>query len=317
MNKYYMAPKRLYIWILAIVAVVPLLYLAAATKHVAEPIPSPSSETGLVTLTDDPKWYRYTDAKNNFEVLSLDDARGKYLYENADIIKAWALTRWALPNDNFPIKCKLIAVQNRATFKEYFGKDAPQYRVTKDSSGQIREVVIWIALDDPRWHTQHLSKMVTEVSLQNFEAKHSVKLGYWAHRGMGTLNSDLPTIRQTLGNTNLIFQKDIKVYWSKELLSMTPEILSKHPAESSAWYDNQAAAFCLMLWKEHGSKKFNDFLLLSAAGNPEGALATVYGFKSYDDCDQVYKKYLFDLSNDLTGRGTKVTPNSALTWPVP
>jgi hypothetical protein len=261
------------------------------------------------------QWNRYSSNNSNFEVLSIDDQKGKYLYDNIDQIKSWAMVRWALANDNYGIKCKVICVPTQAMFKEFFGKDAPQWRVKKDGN-QITELTIWVASDDPHWNTTQLTKAITELSLDVYEAKHNQKIGLWARRGMSTLNGDLPAVRQKLGNLYLVFDKDIKVYWSKELLEMTPDVLAKHPTDSAAWYDAQAACFCLMLYKEHGAKKFNQFLT-QCQSNPEAALRDVYGYQSYAECDTVFKRYMYNLSCDITGRGQKVTPNSYLTWPLP
>lgn len=269
--------------------------------------PTPTTASGVV-------WNRYADDKSSFEVLSLDDEKGRYLYDNIDSIKAWIMVRWALANDQFPAKCKVMVVPSKDVFKELFGKDAPQYRVSRDSANKIQELTVWVTTDDPHWHTGNLTRTLTEVSLQNYEAKQG-KIGYWAHRGFAVLNGDIATIRQMLGNLAIVFQRDTKIYWSKEILNMTPDVLAKHPIESSIWFDNESAAFCLMLFKEYGAKKFNDFLSQSREG-PEAALKNVYGFKSYADCDLAFKAYMKKISDDITGKGT-VPPNSALTWPTP
>ena len=263
---------------------------------------------------------RYGDPRSNFEVLSInfknaDDAQGRSLAANVDNIKAWLMTRWALPDENFPVKCKVVLTPSREVFKELFGKEPPQYRIAREPSGQAKELSVWLSADDPRCRTSSLSNTLTEICLQEWEARHG-KVGYWVHRGMPIVNGDLPSFRQKLGNLCLIYDKDLKVYWSKEILSMTPEVLAKHPPESAAWFDSESAAFLHMLYKEFGARKFNTFLAQCRTTDPEAVLKSVYGFNSYAECDGAFKQYMFKLSSDIAGRGKMVTPNSYLTWPL-
>jgi hypothetical protein len=211
------------------------------------------------------------------------------------------------------VKCKVVCVPNREMFSEFFGKDSPQWRVKKEG-GRVTELTVWVAADDPHWNTSSLSRAITEVSLDAYESQHNQKLGLWARRGMAALNGDLPSVRQRLGNLYLVFDKGLKVSWSKELLEMTQESLAKQPADAAAWYDSESACLCLMLYKEYGPRKFNEFLVKSQSG-PEAALREVYGWQSYADCDAALKKYMYNLACDITGRGQRVTPNSYLTWP--
>jgi hypothetical protein len=279
-------------------------------------INSPSNFTSTVAFTNDLQWNRYTDAQSNFEILSLDDQQGKYLYDNLDNLKAWVLTRWALPNEAFPTKCKVIVVSNKDQFKEFFAKESPQYRVTKDANGQIKELTIWLSSDTPHWNTGVLTKVLTEVCLQNFEVKNG-KVDFWVHRGMSVVNGDLSSLRQSLGNLSLIFQKNLPIYSTKDLLEMTPETLAKHPSEVSVWYESESACFLLMLYKEFGPRKFNAFLSQSRTTGPEAALRSVYGFNAYADVDIAFRNYMFNLSNEITGKGQQVTPNSSITWELP
>src|SRR3954468_22917289 len=88
--------------------------------------PSSIAHSGTVVSFNDPKYQcnRYGDPKSNFEILSIvttgspDDPRGQYLNANVDEIKNWILTRWAFPNNQFDVKCKVIVTPTKDVFKE-------------------------------------------------------------------------------------------------------------------------------------------------------------------------------------------------------
>jgi hypothetical protein len=253
------------------------------------------------------QWNRYETS--NFEILSIDKNQGDYLVANIEQIKSWLYMRWGLQDINFTPKCRVVCVPSKALFIKLFGKSDSCYRIDD------KQAIIWLSLEDLRWKTSVVPKLLTEVCLQKLEKQTGQKFGIWVHSGMSVLNSDVPQIRQNIGNINLVYTKDLKVFWSKEILLMTQDILNKQDSAAKAWFEPECAAFCLMLIKEFGSLKFNQFLVASQI-NPESALQTVYGFKGFDDFDSSFKRYMYNISCDLTGQGQKVTPNSYITWPL-
>lgn len=264
---------------------------------VAQP-ESKSNSAQLTAFKDEPvplQWNRYTT--NNFEILSLDDAQGKYLFYNIEFIKTWTLWRWGIKDVDFAsgtnkqiVKCKVVAVPNRDLYFNLFGKKDPTWRV-EIKDGKF-ESVIWIITDEQKWNTA-IPTQLTEVILTNFENTYQTKFPVWCRRGMTVLNSRLSDIKLNL-KTEVI---------SKTLLEMTPEVYSQLTSAQKTTYDSQAAVFCLWLRQEHNGKVFLDFLS-AAMGSPQSAFQVV-GFTSYADADQKLKAYLSKLVN---------VPDNYLTW---
>jgi hypothetical protein len=266
-------------------------------------------QTSQIVSFQEPKlqWNRYTNS--NFEILSIDDSKGQYLNENIIPIKSWLITRWGFHNVGFTTKCRLVVTSTDKDFREFFSKDSPQCKVTNN------EIVIWLSAENPRWNTSVITKVMTEVVLQEIENKQNVKLGFWVHRGMPVLNGDLPSVRQNFGNLSILSQKNIRAYGTKDIVTMTSDLLSKQPPEIAAWYDGQSAALMLMLIKEYGGvSKFNTFI---TSPDPEIALKNIYGINSYADCDVLLNRFISNLSTDIIGQGKRVPPNSYFTWPIP
>jgi len=256
------------------------------------------------------KWNKYNT--KNFEILGIDNSQAVYLNANLENMKSWILVRWGLPDVQFNIPCRIICVPNKELYQAFFAKETQCYRVVRDKNGSIVEMAIWLNLDSSHWTTGDVPRALTEVCLQQAEAQ-TGKLGLWAHRGTALLNGDLGTIRSYLGALNQAFIQDTPIFWSKEILLMDESKLANNSAK--AWYDAEATAFCLMLYKEFGPIKFRQFLLESQK-DPEAALKSIYGFKDYEDFNSSFKRFMFALSSDIVGKGQQLTPNSYLTWPL-
>ena len=74
------------------------------------------------------KWHKW--AANEFTILSLDETQGKFLFKNIEKMKAWALTRWGLPNESFSSECRIVCVPNKMLMKRFFGLNK--------SAGEVR-----------------------------------------------------------------------------------------------------------------------------------------------------------------------------------
>lgn len=234
------------------------------------------------------QWNRYVT--NNFEILSLDDAQGKYLYNNMEFIKLWTLWRWGMKDVDFPVKCKVIAVPSSDLYSKLFNRKNPSWRV--DLKDDKVNGIIWIITDDPKWNTS-IPMQLTEVILANFEVKYGTKLPIWCHRGMTILNSRFSEIRATFS-----VQVDAKF-----VLETTSEIYAQMDENQRSAYDAQAAVLCLWIHQENNGKVFLDFLS-AAMGNPQTSLQIIKSV-GYDDLNQKIKSYQQKLST---------APDYYLTW---
>lgn len=258
----------------------------------------PSHATEVVLSKDDPvilQWNRYTT--KNFEILSVDDAQGKYLYDNIEFIKTWILWRWGIKDIDFSvddnkqiIRCKVVVVPNKELYFKLFNKKEPTWRVEiKDNKV---EGVIWIISEDVKWNTS-IPTQLTEVILTNFEVNYQTKFPFWCKRGVTLLNSKYSDIKSSFNST----------VDSKYVLEMTSESYLQLNVDQRAAFDSQATILCLWLKKEKNGKVFLDFLSASMA-HPQSAIQTL-GFDSYFDFDQKLKIYSPKLAT---------VSNNYLTW---
>jgi len=238
------------------------------------------------------QWNRYTT--DNFEVLSLDDAQGKYLCSNIEYIKTWTLWRWGIKDFDFPsvknskgdtvkVKCKLICVPSADLYEKLFNRKTPSWRVeVKDG---VPEYTVWFITEGTKWNT-NLPVLLTEVVIANFEASTGSKFPVWCHRGMSVLNGRIEDIRARL---SLVGGFD-----SKSLFAMTPEAYTKLDDTKKATFDAQAAFFCLWARQEFNGKVFLDFLG-GAMINPEYSLR-LFNIATCADCDSRVKLYASKLA---------------------
>ena len=73
------------------------------------------------------------------------------------------------------------------------------------------------------------------------------------------------------------------------------------PPERKAIFDREAATLCLLLRKEFGQQKFIEFIKNNSSQN---ALHQVYGFNGYSQFDESFKRYFYNLSQDIVNNRT-------------
>lgn len=252
------------------------------------------------------QWNRW--ASGRFVVCSLNDTQAKYLHENLDKVRAWTLTRWGLKDIPLTTECRLICVDDKAFFKKLFGLEKTKVEIRRKGA-KPDLAVIFMLLDDKPAKT--IPEPLTEACLVDYEDQNGVKFGWWAHRGMSLLNSSLPDIRQWLTELAGSVRNDSNIYMGRGLLTMTEDQYSKESADNKKKFDQCSIALCLLLRKEFGQEKF--LRMLSSSGDPEEALRRIYGFENYAQFDASFKRYLLDLTADISGaRKGRSTPDSYL-----
>lgn len=240
------------------------------------------------------QWNRYT--AENFSILSIDDAQGKWLSENMDKIRSWCLTRWGFPESKFTKECRIFCVPNKALFKKLFSLEQSKVEIRKDMT------VMWIVLDDKPART--IPPQLTQICLAEFEAKHNVTIGWWFKRGAAQLNGTIPDIRQTVAGLDAMLKKDQPMFVSEKMFTMTEDDYNKESAANKVIFDQQAVALCIMLRKEFGEAKLQGFLRIGSKNNSQDVLKVVYGFSGYGHFDKQYIRFMRDLTSDVLNNKT-------------
>lgn len=245
------------------------------------------------------QWNRYTT--QNFVILSIDDNQGKWLADNLEKIKTWCLTRWGFPDIKFSKECRIMCVPNRPLMKKLFNLTESNYEVRR-KDGKLEISVLWLILDDKPNKT--LPNELTAVCLAEFEAQYNIKLGYYIHRGMSSLNLPPETIRQQIFSLGNEANKGEAVFAADKIFTLAEEDFLKLKTNEQQMFIRQAAALCLMLRKEFGEAKMQGFFRLSVRNKQEDVLKLLYGFRDYQHFDKSYQRYLRDLTNDIFNNKT-------------
>lgn len=253
------------------------------------------------------QWNRWTS--DNFVVCATNDQQARFLNSHLEQVKEWALARWGLEDVKFSAECILLCVDDPAIFKKFFNIDSTKVEVRRDTNGKINRSVIFLLGNKVPSETIPVPLM--DVCLSEFEQAKNVKFGFWAHRGMSELNGSLPSIRQAMGDLAPLLAQNQPMFFSKALLTATPEQYEALGSQKRI-FDMNATALCLMLRKEFGQDKFHQFLAFG--GNYEAGLKQVYGFQGFDHFDQAFKRFMIDVAAGATGSqpGREVTPDEYL-----
>lgn len=278
-----------------------LLLMMALMFWVPVPVQAPAQPP---IVAPDMVWNRFET--QNFEILSISKDQGIYIYQNVEYLRKWVLERWSIKPVDYAVKCKIIITPDKDTYVKLFKKDKVGY-VSDGKSNTI-----WLYAE-PRWNIDSLPKTLTAISIAEFERKHNVTFSLWLKEGMGLLNTSVPNIKANLIQLTDAFGKDNACFWSKDLLSMTPDKLTKYEAKHINLFDKEAAVLCLYLMKDNGPLTFTNMLgtFTSKGANPLDALNKI-GFTDYEKFDVVFYKYMYGLVTEINN---KKTPDSYLTWP--
>jgi len=281
-------------WIAALAAV--LLWCGSLGVGLSQPPGQPAEVV----------WNRFETP--NFEVLSINKEQGEKLYRNLEQMRRWLYGRWAFKEGPFSVKCKVLLCPDQAVYATLFKRDKQAVQVERDAGGRTKSLAIWCYAGD-RWYTSTVPSLLTEVVLCEFEATYGVRFPLWLHRGMATLNSSVPDMRERIGVLKQIYDQNLPCFWTEDILRMTPDKLAKYQPQNQLWFDRECAAFCLYLMKTHGQKKF--LLFLDSSTNNRQPNISLLGYASYQDFDKAFNRYMYNVSADISnGR----TPNSYFTW---
>jgi hypothetical protein len=249
-------------------------------------------------------WNRYTS--NNFVIMSIDNAQGKWMSENINKIKTWCIERWGFPDFQFTKECRVFCVPNKSLCKKLFNLDDSKVEIRR-KNGEIEITAMWLILDDKP--ARIIPKQLTQVCFAEFEQKHNVTIPFFAKNGIRLLNGISSDIRSDMIYLGLHVDKDQPIFISEKMFLMTEDEYENSSLENKKIFDSQSIALCLLLRKEFGETKMQGFLRMSSKNDPKDVLLTIYGFTSYAQFDQSYLRYIKDLSREVS---SNKTPDSYL-----
>ena len=233
----------------------------------------------------------FTKRAGQFAVVSDVKENAVALSENLSRMQTWICRRWTLPEKELSLECRVFSMSTQAGLTHDFRIDDPRIEIRKDEAGKDLYAMYVVAGDKP---TDNLAFFTTIVILKDIERQHHVKFGNWVYRGVGTVDCSYARIREKIGTFRPRLIQDQPVFFTSSLLTMTGADWDKQPADLRELYDGESVILCLMLVKEFGKPKFVEFI---GTGSSEQNLARVFGVKSYDALDVLFKKYLLRLSN--------------------
>lgn len=186
--------------------------LSVPSQIVAQEIISP---VGAAAPTDpalkDLAWNRYTT--KSFVIMSIDDAQGKWMSGNMELVKSWCLERWGFPDFQFTKECRVFCVPNKALLKKLFNLDDSKAEI-RQTNGKIEISAMWLVLDDKP--SRVIPPQLTKICFAEFEQKHNVTIPFFAKNGMALLNGTIPDIRGHIVSLGTTVQKDQPIFISEK-----------------------------------------------------------------------------------------------------
>lgn len=297
--------RRFVSWFVLIALAVSIGSLASPSNVIAQELIAPTG----TTVPSDPAlkdlvWNRYTT--KSFVIMSIDDAQGKWMSGNMELVKTWCLERWGFPDFQFTKECRIFCVPNKALLKKLFNLDESKAEVRR-TNGQIEITAMWLVLDDKP--ARIVPPQLTKICMAEFEQRHNVTIPFFAKNGIALLNGTIPDIRGHIVSLGTVVQKDQPIFISEKMFLMTEEEYNKQSVEHKKIFDQQSVALCLLLRKEFGEAKMQGFLRMTVKNPPKDVLYAVYGFNSYAQFDQSYLRFMKDISREVT---QQKTPDSYL-----
>lgn len=245
-------------------------------------------------------WNRWTS--KNFVVCSLNDTQAQYLHKHLELVKVWAFSRWGLPDHDFPTQCKLICVEDKELYRKLFNLENTKVEIRRDDKGRIKETVIFLLIDGPP--SQTIPVPLTEVCLAEFSQKNNVNFNLWTCKGMANLNGSMEQIRSRVVELKSHIDQNHPLFFSKGIMELQVSQYEQLSEEKKILYDNCCTLFCLMIRKEFGQDAYLNLIKDAPAMTAEEAIKSALKFKSYDEIDRTFKRFMIDLSNDVISERT-------------
>ena len=245
-------------------------------------------------------WNRWTS--KNFIVCSLDDSQAKYLHKHLELVKIWTLTRGGITDIDFSVPCKLICVNGKDLFKKLFNIEETKVEIRRNTEGEIVETVIFLLIDGSP--SQTIPVPLAEVCIAELSQKNNQNFSPWSYKGMSNINGTLDQIKNNILIVKPLLDKKEFLFLSKDIIEINKEQYKQMTDDKKKIYDSLSLIFCLFIRKEFGQDCYLKFLQKSTEDNPEDAIKKVLKFENYEKFDITFKRYMIDLTNDLTAGNT-------------
>lgn len=221
----------------------------------------------------------------NFVILSISKDQGLYLAKNLEKIKEKSLARWGIPNFKFSAPCKIVCLPSKELMQKLFRLDTTY----------VEGENVWLLLDGNP--DELIPPSIMMVCLDQYAKMKNIKIGYWASRGMATLNASVPQIKSEILSLKEEMNAKNNTLSSKNIFAMTDDDYFKQNETQRRMFDQQSTVLCLMLRNEYGSSKF---LQMLNANPTEESFRKIYKFNSFEDFDKTFKRYMYYLCNDVS-----------------
>lgn len=252
-----------------------------------------SAEATIPKEFKDLVWNRWTS--QNFIVCSLNDLQAQYLHRHLEDVKTWTFSRWGIEDVEFSVPCKLICVDSKDLFKKLFNIEKTRVEIRRNSEGSIVETVIFLLIDGTP--SQTVPVPLAEVCIAELGQKYYDSFLPWAYKGMSKLNGDIDNIKK-----EIYFSKNKEFFDSKKLLETNKEEYESMSEHDKELFNSYSVIFCLMIRKEFGQDIYLKFLEKTTKENAEHAINNILKFKDYENFDNSFKRYHFDIIKELENK---------------
>ena len=244
-------------------------------------------------------WHRYVTS--NFTILSINDEQGLWVRNNIENIKVWCITRWGFPDVKFSKECRVFCVPDSAMLNKLFNLDSSKVEVRKKDNS-IEITAMWLALDDKP--AKILPSNLSQIIFAEFEQVNKFKFPIWAIKGMSNLNGLISDIK-----LDISILPENKLFDLDSILNFQEDQFDKLSLDKQKIFVSQSTALCLMLRKEFGEVRLHSFFKVNFQQGSKSAVEKVLGFKSTNDFQNTYTRYIKGLSKDVR---EKIIPESYL-----
>lgn len=246
----------------------------------------PTAFNNQVGIEESLSWHRIIT--DNFLILSLNRKDGEFIAKNVELIKENFFKSWNYENitlskhDNTPV-CMILCVPDDIILQKMF----------RVKSSYFEKNTIWISGGDKL--LDNLKEFIPCILLHQYETKVNFKFNAWIVRSMINFNNKPAMVLKH----NLIDLKPEEVH---TVINLSYEDFQKKSPLDRQFFDGQAICLHLMVRKEFGKKAFYHFL-------KNGADYKSLEFKSLDEFNKTYNRYIVNISNNIK---SKITPDEYL-----